>query len=126
MPPTPPPQSKNELSTRYRNGYRTARFKSQLGRVFIGIGVLSVAIAFIIMLNAPSAPEPLNQTAFEAGRAAGRRARHLIGGPLTVAVVFWGMGTFSCLSGKRLKKTLDTEVNESAFFSQAEKLNLIS
>lgn len=125
MPPTPPPQNKSELSTHYRNGCRTARFKNRLGRAFIGIGGLSAVVALIIMFKAPKATTPSHQTAFEAGQAAGIRVRHLIGGPLSVTVIFWVLGTFSCLSGRILKKTLDTEVNTSAILSQTEKQALL-
>jgi hypothetical protein len=124
MPHMPPPQSKSELSTHYRNGCRVARFKQLLGLTFIGIGGLSVVLAAIIMFDAPKAPEPRNQTAFEAGRAAGIRARHLIGGPISFALVLWVMGTVSCLWGRRQMKTLDAELSAAAFLSQAEKREL--
>ena len=124
MPLTPQPSSKSEFSTHHLKRCRAARFKIQLGQILIGLGMLSVVFASIIMFNAPKAPVRVNQTAYEAGRAAGIRARQLIRGPVTFTLVFWALGAFSCLWGSLLKKTLDKEFNGSAILSQTEKRDL--
>jgi hypothetical protein len=50
--------------------------------------------------------------------------RHWTGGPIGLAVIFIGLGTIFCLWGRTQRRALDTEVNESATLSQAEKQEL--